>query len=83
MLIGLNGKRILHWPANFRRGRFRTSVVSRMKFFVTNVSSWESLTVVTKKSVLVPKGVLDLALLEVISMELYQIFYKYFVNRFY
>ena len=64
---------------NLDRGRFRTSAVSRMKFFVTNVSSWESLTVVTKKSVLVPKGVLDLALVEVISMELYQNFNKYFV----
>ena len=36
-----------------------------MKFFVTNVSGWESLVVVTKESVSVPKGVLDQSLLEI------------------
>ena len=36
-----------------------------MKFFVTTVSDWESLPVVTKKSVLVPKATLDLPLLEI------------------
>ena len=43
----------------------RTSVASRMKFFVTTVSDWESLAAVTKKSVLVPGGVLDPPLLEI------------------
>ena len=36
-----------------------------MKFFVTTVSDGESLDVVTKKSILVPKGALDLPLLEI------------------
>ena len=31
-----------------------------MKFFVTTVSGWDSLAVVTQKSVFVPKSVLDL-----------------------
>ena len=30
-----------------------------MKFFVNSVSSWELLAVITKKSILVPKGALD------------------------
>ena len=41
------------------------SVASWMKFFVTTVSGWESLAIVTKKSILVPTGVLDLPLLEI------------------
>ena len=36
-----------------------------MKFFVTTVSDGESQDVVTKKSILVPKGALDLTLLEI------------------
>ena len=36
-----------------------------MKFFVTTISSWESLAVVTKKSILVPKDVLDMPMLEI------------------
>ena len=44
---------------NIERGRSRTSEASRMRFFATTVSGWESLAVVTKKSILVPKGVLD------------------------
>ena len=38
-----------------------------MKFFVTSISSWESLALesITKKSILVPEGVLDLPLLEI------------------
>ena len=42
----------------------RTSVASRTKFFVTTASGWEPLAVVTKKSILVPTGVLDQPLLE-------------------
>ena len=49
---------------NLDRGRSRTSTVSRMKFFATTVSGWESLAFVQKKSVLVPKDVLDQPLLE-------------------
>ena len=41
------------------------SVASWMKFFVTTVSGWESLAIVTKKTILVPTGVLDLPLLEI------------------
>ena len=41
------------------------SVAFWMKFFVTTVSGWESLAIVTKKSILVPTGVLDLPLLEI------------------
>ena len=41
------------------------SVAFWMKFFVTTVSGWESLAIVTKKSILVPTGVLDLLLLEI------------------
>ena len=41
------------------------SVASWMKFFVTTISGWESLAIVTKKSVLVPTGVLDLPLLDI------------------
>ena len=44
---------------NIERRRSRTSEASRMRFFPTTVSGWESLAVVTKKSILVPKGVLD------------------------
>ena len=36
-----------------------------MKFFETTVSGWESLAVVTKKSILVPTGVQDSPLLEI------------------
>ena len=50
---------------NLDRGRSRTSAASRMKFFVTTVSSLESLAVVTKMSILVPTGVLDPSLLEI------------------
>ena len=42
----------------------RTSEESRMKFFVTIVSSWELLVVVTKNSILVATRVLDQTLLE-------------------
>ena len=44
---------------NLARGGSRTSAVSRMKFFVTTVSSWESLAVVTEKQISVFSGVLD------------------------
>ena len=50
---------------NLDRGWSRTSLASRMKFFVTIVSDWESLAVVTKKSVLFPTGLLDPPLLEI------------------
>ena len=45
--------------------RSRISATSRKKFFATFVSGWESLAVVTKKSILVPKGVLDQLLFEI------------------
>ena len=35
-----------------------------MKFFVTTLSGWESLAVLTKKSILILAGVVDLPLLE-------------------
>lgn len=35
-----------------------------MQFFVITVNDWESLDVVSKKSILVPAGVLDTPLLE-------------------
>ena len=37
----------------------------RMKFFVATASGWESLAVVTKKSILVSKDILDLPLIEI------------------
>ena len=47
-------------------GGSRISVAaSRMKFFVTTVNGWESLTVVTKKLILVATGVLDPPLLQI------------------
>ena len=50
---------------NLDRGGSMTSAASRMKFFVTIVSGWESVAVVTKKLILVPTGVLDAPLLEI------------------
>ena len=47
------------------RGRSKTSPASRIKFFVTTVSGWNSLAIVTEKSTLVPKGVLDQPLLKI------------------
>ena len=49
---------------NHERGGSRPSVASRMRLFVTTVSCWELLGVVTKKSILVPARVLDPPLLE-------------------
>ena len=47
-------------------GGSRISVAaSRMKFFVTTVNGWESLTVATKKLILVTTGVLDPPLLQI------------------
>ena len=43
-----------------------------MKFYVTTVNGWESLAVVTKKSILVLAGVLDLLLLEIEMSKLNQ-----------
>ena len=40
------------------------SIASSMQFFVITVNDWESLDVVSKKSILVPAGVLDTPLLE-------------------
>ena len=39
-----------------------SSEASRIKFFKTTVRRWEALADVTKKSILVPKGFLDLPL---------------------
>ena len=36
-----------------------------MKFFMTAISGWESLAVVTKMSILVPTGVLDRSLFKI------------------
>ena len=41
-----------------------------MKFFVATVRGWKPLAVVTKKSILVSTGVLDLPLLEIEISEL-------------
>ena len=49
---------------NLERGGSRISVACRMRLFVTTVSGWELLGVVTKKSILVPVRVLDPPLLE-------------------
>ena len=51
---------------NLDRGKSRPNAASRMKFFfVTTVRGWEPLAVVTKKPILVFKGVLDPPLLEI------------------
>ena len=47
------------------RNGSRTSVASRMKFFVTTVNGWQSLAVVTKKAILAPAAVLGPPLLEI------------------
>ena len=50
---------------NLDRGGSRTSAASRMKFFATTVSDWQSLVVETKTSILVPRAVLNKPLLEI------------------